>query len=86
MDADHVTAWSNGGDTDLANCEMPCITHNRAKGEPLTHESSSARPQCHQVRGATGTGPLQTYMTPLDQALYSPHPQLRHISISPPET
>ncbi len=32
MDADHVTAWSKGGDTDLANCEMLCITHNRAKG------------------------------------------------------
>jgi hypothetical protein len=32
MDADHVTAWSNGGNSDLANCEMLCITHNRAKG------------------------------------------------------
>lgn len=32
MDADHVTAWSNGGATDLDNCEMLCITHNRAKG------------------------------------------------------
>ncbi len=32
MDADHVTAWSNGGATDLRNCEMLCITHNRAKG------------------------------------------------------
>jgi hypothetical protein len=32
MDADHVTAWSNGGATDLSNCEMLCITHNRAKG------------------------------------------------------
>ncbi|MDX6652057.1 MAG: hypothetical protein QOJ38_838 [Solirubrobacterales bacterium] len=32
MDADHVTAWSKGGDTDLANCEMLCVTHNRAKG------------------------------------------------------
>lgn len=32
MDADHVTAWSNGGATDLANCEMLCETHNRAKG------------------------------------------------------
>lgn len=32
MDADHVTAWSKGGDTDLNNCEMLCITHNRAKG------------------------------------------------------
>jgi len=32
MDADHVTAWSNGGATDAANCEMLCITHNRAKG------------------------------------------------------
>lgn len=32
MDADHVTAWSKGGATDLANCEMLCITHNRAKG------------------------------------------------------
>lgn len=32
MDADHVTAWSKGGSTDLANCEMLCITHNRSKG------------------------------------------------------
>jgi hypothetical protein len=32
MDADHVTAWTNGGKTDLSNCEMLCITHNRAKG------------------------------------------------------
>ncbi len=32
MDADHVTAWSNGGVTDISNCEMLCSTHNRAKG------------------------------------------------------
>jgi hypothetical protein len=32
MDADHVNAWSKGGSTDLANCEMLCISHNRAKG------------------------------------------------------
>ena len=32
MDADHVTAWSKGGATDLENCEMLCVTHNRAKG------------------------------------------------------
>lgn len=32
MEADHVTAWSKGGDTSLANCEMLCIPHNRAKG------------------------------------------------------
>lgn len=32
MDADHVTAWSNGGATDIDNCQMLCITHNRAKG------------------------------------------------------
>lgn len=32
MDADHVTAWSKGGSTDISNCEMLCITHNRAKG------------------------------------------------------
>lgn len=32
MDADHVTAWSKGGATDLANCEMLCQPHNRAKG------------------------------------------------------
>lgn len=32
MDADHVTAWSNGGTTEKANCEMLCKTHNRAKG------------------------------------------------------
>lgn len=32
MDADHVTAWSKGGTTDIENCEMLCIMHNRAKG------------------------------------------------------
>ena len=32
MDADHVTAWSKGGATDINNCEMLCKTHNRAKG------------------------------------------------------
>lgn len=32
MDADHVTAWSKGGATDIKNCQMLCITHNRAKG------------------------------------------------------
>jgi len=32
MDADHVTAWSRGGATDAANCEMLCVPHNRAKG------------------------------------------------------
>lgn len=32
MEADHVTAWSKGGATGLDNCEMLCITHNRAKG------------------------------------------------------
>lgn len=32
MDADHVTAWSKGGATDAANCQMLCRTHNRAKG------------------------------------------------------
>lgn len=32
MDADHVTAWSKGGSTDITNCQMLCITHNRAKG------------------------------------------------------
>ena len=32
MDADYVTAWSKGGSTDIENCEMLCITHNRAKG------------------------------------------------------
>ena len=32
MDADHVTAWSKGGSTDLTNCEMLCVMHNRSKG------------------------------------------------------
>ncbi len=32
MDADHVTAWSRGGVTDITNCQMLCKTHNRAKG------------------------------------------------------
>ena len=32
MEADHVTAWSKGGATDISNCQMLCKTHNRAKG------------------------------------------------------
>ena len=32
MEADHVTAWSKGGKTDLANCQMLCKMHNRTKG------------------------------------------------------
>ncbi len=32
MDADHVTAWSKGGKTTAANCQMLCTTHNKAKG------------------------------------------------------
>ena len=32
MDADHVSAWSKGGGSSANNCQMLCITHNRAKG------------------------------------------------------
>lgn len=32
MDADHVSAWSRGGETVIENCQMLCRTHNRAKG------------------------------------------------------
>jgi len=32
MEADHVTAWSKGGETNINNCQMLCKTHNRAKG------------------------------------------------------
>lgn len=32
MDADHVTAWSKGGSTDISNCQMLCKTHNKVKG------------------------------------------------------
>ncbi len=32
MEADHVTAWSKGGSTDIDNCQMLCKKHNRAKG------------------------------------------------------
>ena len=32
MDADHVSAWSKGGESLATNCQMLCITHNRAKG------------------------------------------------------
>ena len=32
MDADHVTAWSKGGSTNIENCQMLCKTHNRMKG------------------------------------------------------
>jgi hypothetical protein len=32
MDADHVSAWSKGGDSSTKNCQMLCKTHNQAKG------------------------------------------------------
>lgn len=32
MDADHVAAWSKGGETSIDNCQMLCKTHNQAKG------------------------------------------------------
>lgn len=32
MDADHVAAWSKGGQSSAKNCQMLCVTHNRAKG------------------------------------------------------
>jgi len=32
MDADHVSAWSKGGNSSAKNCQMLCATHNRAKG------------------------------------------------------
>lgn len=32
MDADHVTAWSKGGKTDIDNCQMLCRHHNQLKG------------------------------------------------------
>lgn len=32
MEADHVAAWSKGGDSSAKNCQILCKTHNRAKG------------------------------------------------------
>jgi hypothetical protein len=32
MDADHVSSWSKGGESSAKNCQMLCVTHNRAKG------------------------------------------------------
>ncbi|MBA3511269.1 HNH endonuclease [Sphingomonas sp.] len=32
MDADHVSAWSKAGESSAKNCQMLCVTHNRAKG------------------------------------------------------
>lgn len=32
MEADHVSAWSKGGASSAKNCQMLCISHNRAKG------------------------------------------------------
>jgi hypothetical protein len=32
MDADHVEAWSKGGQTSSDNCQLLCKTHNRSKG------------------------------------------------------
>lgn len=32
MEADHVFAWSKGGETRFENCQMLCIRHNKVKG------------------------------------------------------
>lgn len=32
MEADHITAWSKGGEISIENCQMLCKTHNSAKG------------------------------------------------------
>lgn len=31
MEADHITPWCEGGKTELGNCQMLCIEHNRLK-------------------------------------------------------
>lgn len=33
MEADHITPWSEGGKTNLDNCQMLCREHNRRKGK-----------------------------------------------------
>ena len=35
MDADHVTAWSKGGATDISNCSGLCLNMN-VIGTPMT--------------------------------------------------
>lgn len=32
MEADHIIPWSQGGKTELSNCQMLCKHHNRSKG------------------------------------------------------
>ena len=32
MEADHITPWSRGGKSDMANCQMLCMDCNRKKG------------------------------------------------------
>lgn len=32
MDADHVSAWSKGGASNIENCQLLCKMHNQAKG------------------------------------------------------
>ena len=48
MDADHVKAWSKEGATDISNCEMLCITHNRAKGNGNARQSRPPPPESHE--------------------------------------
>lgn len=55
-DADHVTAWSRGGDRSAANCEMLCQTNHRAKGNRL-----DAR---HAVEAVTAPGVPASYGDP----------------------
>ncbi len=33
MEADHITPWSEGGKTEISNCQMLCKEHNRRKSD-----------------------------------------------------
>ena len=51
MDADHVTVWSNGGNTDINNCEILCKSHNMANANALTIKEEASSSLSTQTRG-----------------------------------
>lgn len=45
MDADHVTAWSKGGKSDLANCEIWVRSSSQGRASPGGYAPVAALPR-----------------------------------------
>lgn len=58
-EADHITEFSHGGTTSVANLQPLCSTHNRLKyrrSTRHTHTGTTTQAQAHPDTGGTGTG------------------------------